>query len=79
MKVTDSATYTVRKQAERYGIAIGCFAISALARVALNFMIGTDLPYITFFPAVMVPRRSTHSLSAARLTRLASDYLSASP
>jgi signal transduction histidine kinase/CheY-like chemotaxis protein len=38
----------------RYGIAIATFVVAALLRWALMPVFGSSLPYITFYPAIMV-------------------------
>ena len=38
----------------RYGIAVAATGFAALLRVALDPLLGRDLPFLTFYPAVMV-------------------------
>jgi hypothetical protein len=38
----------------RYGVAVGVAAATILLRLALNPVFGSDLPFITFYPAVVV-------------------------
>ncbi|HSQ02416.1 MAG TPA: ATP-binding protein [Burkholderiales bacterium] len=44
----------VRSPGTRYGIVLGAFTIAATIRWALVPVFGTALPYITFYPAIML-------------------------
>jgi PAS domain S-box-containing protein len=39
---------------DAYGVAIGLVALAAFARLALGDYVGTQLPFITFFPAIII-------------------------
>jgi PAS domain S-box-containing protein len=66
----------------RYGVAIALIAVAAALRVALNPVWGIGLPYITFYPAVMLVAwlgGLGPGLVATALSALLADYFWISP
>src|SRR5512132_3424459 len=52
--VAAEGAFLSHSAAARYGIALATFVVAAVARWALMPVFGSALPYISFYPAIMV-------------------------
>src|SRR5262245_61563778 len=67
----------------RYGIAVACAGGAVVFRIALDPILGADLPYVClFFPAILLSAWSAGfwpSITTTVISALASDYLWMTP